>query len=47
MSESATSFNNKRRRVFVASVNLLALCAAGGLVFGFVEKVRDAADRAH
>lgn len=35
------------RRTVVVSVSLLALCAAGGLGFTVVEKVRDTADRAH
>lgn len=39
--------DNKRSRTVAASVSLLALCAAGGLVFGFIAKVQDAADRAH
>lgn len=38
--------HDKRRRAVLASVSLLAALVAGGLVFAFVEKVRDASDRA-
>lgn len=36
----------KRRRVVFASLSFLILLVAGGLVLAFVEKMRDASDRA-
>ena len=38
--------NTKRRRALMLSVSLLALLAGAALVLAFVEKVRDASDRA-
>ncbi len=36
----------KRRRTVFVSVGLLAMLAAGGIVFSIVERTRDIADRA-
>ena len=36
----------KRRRAVLASLSLLTVLIASGLVLAFVEKVRDASDRA-
>ena len=43
---SANKRNIKRRRAVLASVGLLAALTLSGLVFTFVEKVREASDRA-
>ncbi len=40
------TLNKKRQRAFLVSLGLLAALVAGGLLFGFIEKVRDASDRA-
>jgi hypothetical protein len=48
MSECDASFRNKKSRpVIVASVSLLAVFAAGGILFGVIEHVRESVDRAH
>ena len=48
MSEHPANLHNKkRRRAVLASVGLLSVLVAGGLVFAFIERVRDASDRAH
>lgn len=39
--------DKKLRRTVRTSVSLLSVCVAGGIVFGIVERIRDAADRAH
>ncbi len=39
--------NKKRRRIVLASVGLLAVVAAGGIVFGVIGQVLEAVDRAH
>jgi hypothetical protein len=46
MSEHANTRNKKLRRAIIASVSVLAVLAAGGIVFSIVERIRDAADRA-
>ena len=47
MTETNANLRNKSlRRVVVASVSLLAVFAAGGIVFSIVERIRDASDRA-
>jgi len=47
MSEpDARSRNKKSRRAALISVGLFAVLVAGGLVFSFIERVREASDRA-
>lgn len=46
MFESTLDHRNKKRRAVIVSTSLVAMLVAGGLAFAFVEKVRDAADRA-
>ena len=48
MSKAVTSLHNKkRRRIVLASVGLLAVLAAGGIVFGVIGHVRESYDRVH
>ncbi|HEY7428980.1 MAG TPA: hypothetical protein VH682_32415 [Gemmataceae bacterium] len=46
MFDRSEVLNTKRRRALQLSVGLLALLVGGVLVVAFVEKVRDASDRA-
>ncbi len=48
MSKTVTNQRNKKlRRIVLASVGLLAVLTAGGIVFGVIEQVRESVDRAH
>jgi hypothetical protein len=47
MSESAANPRNRtRRRAVLASLSLLTLLSAAGLILALVERIRDASDRA-
>jgi len=47
MSGDFVEVRRKSRRRVVVAVGLLSLLAASPLVLNFVERVRDASDRAH
>ena len=47
MSGHANTRNKKLRRAIIVSVSLLTVFAAGGIVFGVIEKIRESVDRAH